>query len=230
MAGLLSRPGFRAFWLANLVSNLGTSSFVLAITWLTVKQHGAAGIASLALAYGLPQMLLQLVGGTMSDRFDRRHLFALTQSGLLLMARNPHSQRQLSLAFETRQIHKHYVAVVHGQLQGGTQGLIDLPLAVDWPNRPLQKVDPLRGKPSQTRWQILEQAQDKTRLLLQPLSGRTHQLRVHLQAIGHPIVGDALYGADAGPQAPRLLLHASALMFTHPLSGQSLHIESPPPF
>ena len=158
------------------------------------------------------------------------HRLDMATSGLLLMARNPHSQRQLSLAFETRQIHKHYVAVVHGQLQGGTQGLIDLPLAVDWPSRPLQKVDSLRGKPSQTRWQILEQAQDKTRLLLQPLSGRTHQLRVHLQAIGHPIVGDALYGADAGPQAPRLLLHASALMFTHPLSGQSLHIESPPPF
>ena len=158
------------------------------------------------------------------------HRLDMATSGLLLMVRNPHSQRQLSLAFETRQIHKHYVAVVHGQLQGGTQGLIDLPLAVDWPNRPLQKVDSLRGKPSQTRWQILEQAQDKTRLLLQPLSGRTHQLRVHLQAIGHPIVGDALYGADAGPQAPRLLLHASALMFTHPLSGQSLHIESPPPF
>lgn len=158
------------------------------------------------------------------------HRLDMATSGLLLMARNPHSQRQLSLAFETRQIHKHYVAVVHGQLQGGTQGLIDLPLAVDWPNRPLQKVDPLHGKPSQTRWQILEQAQDKTRLLLQPLSGRTHQLRVHLQAIGHPIVGDALYGADAGPQAPRLLLHASALMFMHPLSGQSLHIESPPAF
>lgn len=158
------------------------------------------------------------------------HRLDMATSGLLLMARNLHSQRQLSLAFETRQIHKHYVAVVHGQLQGGRQGLIDLPLAVDWPNRPLQKVDLLRGKPSQTRWQILEQAQDKTRLLLQPLSGRTHQLRVHLQAIGHPIVGDTLYGADAGPQAPRLLLHASALMFTHPLSGQSLHIESPPPF
>ena len=158
------------------------------------------------------------------------HRLDMATSGLLLMARNPHSQRQLSLAFETRQIHKHYVAVVHGQLQGGTQGLIDLPLAVDWPSRPLQKVDTLHGKPSQTRWQILEQGQDKTRLLLQPLSGRTHQLRVHLQAIGHPIVGDALYGADAGPQAPRLLLHASALMFTHPLSGQSIHMESPPPF
>ena len=158
------------------------------------------------------------------------HRLDMATSGLLLMARNPRSQRQLSLAFETRQIHKHYVAVVHGQLQGGTQGLIDLPLAVDWPNRPLQKVDSLRGKPSQTRWQILEQAQDRTRLLLQPLSGRTHQLRVHLQAIGHPIVGDALYGADAGPQAPRLLLHASALMFTHPLSGQSMRIDSPPPF
>jgi tRNA pseudouridine32 synthase/23S rRNA pseudouridine746 synthase len=98
------------------------------------------------------------------------HRLDMATSGLLLMARNPHSQRQLSLALETRQIHKHYVAVVHGQLQGGTQGLIDLPLAVDWPSRPLQKVDPLHGKPSQTRWQILEQGQDKTRLLLQHLS------------------------------------------------------------
>ena len=86
MAGLLSRPGFRAFWLANLISNLGTSAFVLAINWLTVKQHGAAGIACLALAYGIPQMLLQLVGGTVSDRLDRRRLFGLTQSGLLVMA------------------------------------------------------------------------------------------------------------------------------------------------
>ena len=86
MAGLLRHPGFRAFWLANLVSNLGTSAFVLAINWLTVKQHGAAGIACLALAYGVPQMLLQLVGGTVSDRIDRRRLFGLTQSGLLLMA------------------------------------------------------------------------------------------------------------------------------------------------
>ena len=86
MADLLSRPGFRVFWLANLGSNLGTSAFVLAINWLTVKQYGAAGIASLALAYGLPQMLLQLVGGTVSDRIDRRRLFGLTQAGLLLMA------------------------------------------------------------------------------------------------------------------------------------------------
>lgn len=86
MADLLSRPGFRAFWLANLTSNFGTSAFVLAINWLTVKQHGAAGIACLALAYGLPQMLLQLVGGTVSDRLDRRRLFALTQTGMLLVA------------------------------------------------------------------------------------------------------------------------------------------------
>jgi len=86
MADLLRLPGFRAFWLANLISNLGTSAFVLAITWLTVKQYGAAGIATLALAYGLPQMLLQLVGGTVSDRLNRRRLFAITQSGMLLMA------------------------------------------------------------------------------------------------------------------------------------------------
>jgi tRNA pseudouridine32 synthase/23S rRNA pseudouridine746 synthase len=160
------------------------------------------------------------------------HRLDMATSGLLLMARNPHCQRQLSRAFEARQIHKHYVAIVHGQLQADAtgQGLIDLPLAVDWPRRPLQKVDPQLGKPSQTRWQILQRADHTTRLLLQPLSGRTHQLRVHLQAIGHPIVGDALYGNDAGPQAPRLLLHASALMLTHPISGRSLHLQSALPF
>jgi len=86
MAALLRQPAFRAFWLANLVSNLGTSAFVLAINWLTVKQHGPAGIATLALAYGLPQMLLQLVGGTASDRLERRRLFSLTQSAMLALA------------------------------------------------------------------------------------------------------------------------------------------------
>ncbi|MFM8936493.1 MAG: MFS transporter [Vulcanococcus sp.] len=86
MGDLLGRPGFRAFWLANLMSNLGTSAYVLAINWLTVKQYGAAGIATLALTYGLPQMLLQLVGGTASDRIERRRLFGFTQSGMLVMA------------------------------------------------------------------------------------------------------------------------------------------------
>ena len=86
MGDLLSRSGFRAFWLANLISNLGTSAYVLAINWLTVKQYGAAGIATLALTYGLPQMLLQLVGGTVSDRIERRRLFGFTQSGMLVMA------------------------------------------------------------------------------------------------------------------------------------------------
>jgi MFS family permease len=83
---LLSQTGFRAFWLANLISNLGTSAFVLAINWLTVKQHGAAGIACLALAYGLPQLLFQLIGGTTSDRIERRRLYAFTQLGLLGVA------------------------------------------------------------------------------------------------------------------------------------------------
>lgn len=86
IAALFRLPGFLVFWLANLLSNLGTSAFVLAINWLTVKQHGAAGIATLALAYGLPQMLLQLVGGTLSDRLDRRHLYAVTQAGMLTIA------------------------------------------------------------------------------------------------------------------------------------------------
>jgi len=162
------------------------------------------------------------------------HRLDMATSGLLIMARNPGSQRRLSHDFEARRVSKQYVAVVHGRLQGSApdeqEGLIDLPLAADWPRRPLQKVDPLRGKPSQTRWQILQRETARTRLLLQPLSGRTHQLRVHLQAIGHRIVGDALYGSDQDRTAPRLLLHASALRLEHPATGESLHFESRAPF
>ncbi|WP_345062507.1 RluA family pseudouridine synthase [Acidovorax lacteus] len=158
-------------------------------------------------------------------------------SGLVLMARSPTVQRALGDAFATRQIDKRYHAVVRGQPVApegdGGWGLIDLPLIADWPRRPLQKVCWEHGKPSQTRWRVLrpDAATGGTLLELQPLTGRSHQLRLHLASIGHPILGDALY-ADPASQAaaPRLLLHATALRYVHPVTGQALHIVQPPAF
>lgn len=161
------------------------------------------------------------------------HRLDMATSGLMLMARHVLSQRLLSRAFEQRAVVKQYTAVVQGQMQdGGDWQTIDLPLAADWPRRPLQKVDALQGKPSQTRWRLLAHEGQQSRLLLEPLSGRTHQLRVHLQAIGHPIVGDALYGQaeSTDAQTTRLLLHASRLVLSQPISGQALQFDSPAPF
>ena len=221
------------------------------------------------------------------------HRLDMATSGLLLMARSPEAQRLLSQAFAERRIHKQYVAVVDGRMAetgpasaDGWQ-LIDLPIAVDWPQRPLRVIDPVAGKPSQTRWRLDEAASldalassqapasldapsssdaalslDPTsgietnaspdaaaspetlastpsrqapsptsRVLLEPLTGRSHQLRVHLKALGHPIVGDTLYASQAvAARAPRLLLHASALAFAHPLTGEALQFDSPAPF
>jgi tRNA pseudouridine32 synthase/23S rRNA pseudouridine746 synthase len=111
--------------------------------------------------------------------------------------------------------------------------LIDLPIIVDWPRRPLRIIDAERGKPSQTRWRVLafDAAANTTRVELEPVTGRSHQLRVHLQALGHPILGDALYAPEeVQAKAPRLLLHAAALQFKHPASGLPMSFESAPGF
>jgi len=111
--------------------------------------------------------------------------------------------------------------------------LIDAPLIADWPNRPLQKIDAHSGKPSSTRWRVKRLLPDRhaSHLWLEPLTGRSHQLRVHLLSIGHPILGDALYGSEeVQPRADRLLLHASELAFAHPADGRVLRFESAPPF
>lgn len=163
------------------------------------------------------------------------HRLDMATSGLLLMARSPAMQRLLSQLFEARQIDKIYVAVVAGRMTApaGVWQLIDLPIAVDWPCRPRRLIDHLHGKPSQTRYQITEKTvgSDSTRVTLQPITGRSHQLRVHLKALGHPILGDALY-ADAATQAkaPRLLLHAQALALVHPATQKRLALICPPPF
>ena len=140
------------------------------------------------------------------------HRLDQATSGLLLFARGPEVQRELNVEFAERRVRKAYVAVVAGRLEG--DGLIDLPLGADWPNRPRQQVDLEGGKPSQTRWQALAHAGPHTRVRLEPLTGRTHQLRVHLAALGHAILGDTLYAApDIARASPRLLLHASELQF-----------------
>lgn len=165
------------------------------------------------------------------------HRLDQATSGLLILARSPAVQKAIGLAFEKRQIHKRYEAIVQGQplANNGDPAWreIDLPLRIDWHNRPRSIVDPLRGKPSRTRWQTIGPGPwaNTTRLALEPLTGRTHQLRVHLQAIGHPIVGDPLY-AEAPEQAmaPRLLLHACELRFQHPVSGVDMVLSRAAPF
>jgi tRNA pseudouridine32 synthase / 23S rRNA pseudouridine746 synthase len=160
------------------------------------------------------------------------HRLDMATSGLMLFARSAHVQRLVSLAFAAQRIEKRYVAVVDGRLPAAA-GRIELPLAADWPRRPRQKVDAAIGRPSRTDWQVIEfdAARQATRLLLQPLTGRTHQLRLHLLAIGHPILGDAMYAPPAvHERADRLLLHACALHFEHPLSGAPLQLRCDPPF
>ncbi|MET0540666.1 MAG: RluA family pseudouridine synthase, partial [Variovorax sp.] len=159
------------------------------------------------------------------------HRLDMATSGLLMMARTAAMQRALGDAFAERRVHKRYEAVVDGLMPVSADwALIDAPLIADWPRRPLQKIDPA-GKPSQTRWRALRQLEGATHVELEPLTGRSHQLRVHLLSIGHPILGDALYGSEAvQARAPRLMLHATSLAFTHPATQQPMRLGSSAPF
>lgn len=169
------------------------------------------------------------------------HRLDMSTSGLVIMARGLQAQRALSRAFEQREVHKRYQAVVAGQLPNPQSAngwnTISLPLAVDWLDRPRSKVCFETGKSSLTRWRLstpqtpAEHAGITTRVELEPFTGRTHQLRVHLQALGHPIVGDALYATPAQQAlSSRLLLHADMLELSHPVTGQRLRFHSPCPF
>lgn len=160
------------------------------------------------------------------------HRLDMDTSGLLVFARGAEMHRRLSRQFRDRQVEKRYLAVVAG-LVALESGEIDLPLICDWPNRPRQKVDAALGKASFTRYRRLggDGPGGTCRLELTPVTGRSHQLRVHLEAIGHPIVGDPLYGTPASrAKASRLLLHASRLAFAHPAGGEWLAWESAAPF
>lgn len=155
------------------------------------------------------------------------HRLDMATSGVVLFALNHASQKSLGQQFEKRAIHKRYSAVVTGQLTA-TNGEIVMPLLCDWPNRPRQKVDWLQGKAAHTLFQVKRHFHNRTLIDLVPLTGRSHQLRVHCQQLGHPIVGDALYQGD--PHADRLMLHAEFIDFHHPQSGQRVQIYCPAPF
>ena len=160
------------------------------------------------------------------------HRLDYDTSGVLVLARGKNMHRELSILFQERRVTKRYIAVVAG-LPVEERGLVDLPLIVDWPRRPLHKVDFALGKTALTRYEVLARDPEKNtaRLALTPETGRTHQLRVHMQALGHPILGDPLYAeGTARNQAERLLLHAQHLAFAHPVTGKSLSFTSPEPF
>ena len=157
------------------------------------------------------------------------HRLDMATSGLMLMARGLVMQIALSKLFENRMIFKRYVAVVAGHMAASPNWqLIDLPIALDWPNRPLRMIH-ADGKPSQTRWRAMRYSADQntTRVELEPITGRSHQLRVHLKELGHPMLGDALYApADVQAKSSRLLLHACVLRFLHPASGEAMVFEN----
>lgn len=150
-------------------------------------------------------------------------------SGIMVFALTPHAQRHLGLQFEKRHIRKIYVAQVHGRLEPKT-GTVDLPLIVDWPNRPRQMVDHENGRPAQTDWRVMRHDDDSTRVRLMPKTGRSHQLRVHMLALGHPILGDPFYARGAARDAPRLMLHSQSLRLRHPDGGAGMTFSAPLPF
>ncbi len=159
------------------------------------------------------------------------HRLDMSTSGLLLLARGEEMHRQLSRLFRDREVDKRYVALLDGCLKQSA-GEVDLPLICDWPNRPRQKVDFDIGKRSLTRFVLLAIDRDKntSRVELEPITGRSHQLRVHMAALGHPILGDELYGTDDDPRTDRLTLHATELGFVHPQTGREMRFHSAAPF
>ena len=150
-------------------------------------------------------------------------------SGVMVFALTPHAQRHLGLQFENRQVKKTYVARVWGLL-AEDRGTVDLPLIVDWPNRPRQMVDHENGRPAVTDWRVLRRSESETRVRLTPHTGRSHQLRVHMLALGHPILGDPFYAEGPARAFPRLMLHSETLRFRHPDGGAGQRFHAPAPF
>ncbi len=174
-------------------------------------------------------LLLRLVQEDASIRLI--HRLDRDTSGLVVFAKNPTAQRHVSRQFELRQTSKVYTALVHGSLVGS--GEINIPVRYEPLTPPLHVVDPAHPKHALTQWQATEVLAAITRVSLTPITGRSHQLRVHLLHIGHPIVGDTLYATQHGfslPQAQRLCLHATQLCISHPATGQLLRLQAPVPF
>ncbi|NIZ09025.1 RluA family pseudouridine synthase [Pseudooceanicola sp. HF7] len=150
-------------------------------------------------------------------------------SGVMVFGLTPHAQRHLGLQFEHRRTKKIYVARVWGKLEPKT-GEVDLPLCVDWPNRPRQMVDHENGKPAQTEWKVVKTSDSESRVRLFPRTGRSHQLRVHMLALGHPILGDPFYAEGAARDFPRLMLHSEELRLLHPDGGEGMRFRAKAPF
>lgn len=157
------------------------------------------------------------------------HRLDLDTSGVMIFGLTPHAQRFLSKEFEDRRTKKTYQARLWGHL-APAQGTVDLPLIVDWPNRPRQHVNHETGKPARTDWRVMRLEGETTRVRLYPLTGRSHQLRVHMMALGHPILGDPLYAEGPAREAPRLMLHAEVLRIRHPDTRQFMTFSAPVPF
>lgn len=159
------------------------------------------------------------------------HRLDMATSGLLVLARGEVVHKVFSRLFREREVAKRYVAVLDGLLEQAA-GEVDLPLICDWPNRPRQKVDHEIGKRSLTKFRLLsiDPSTNSSRVELEPITGRSHQLRVHMAALGHPILGDDLYGREGAPDPGRLLLHASDLAFAHPASSEPMCFHCPAPF
>lgn len=150
-------------------------------------------------------------------------------SGVMIFALTPHAQRHLGLQFEKRFTKKTYVARVWGKVEQKT-GTIDLPIIVDWPNRPLQKIDFENGRPAVTDYRVVRTTETESRVRLYPQTGRSHQLRLHMREIGHPILGDPFYATGPAREFPRLMLHSETLQFRHPDGGKGMRITAKAPF
>lgn len=158
------------------------------------------------------------------------HRLDMDTSGIIVFARGAEMHRALSIAFEKKQVAKRYEALVWGN-PSEDDGEVNLPLIKDWPNRPRHMVDFDNGKPSQTLWRVLAREDRAARVALTPVTGRTHQLRIHMAEIGHGILGDCWYGSpDSMGARDRLCLHACELSFAHPASGETLVFKSSAPF
>lgn len=188
-----------------------------------------------------PAGLLSVPGRELPDSLQTRlaethpdsllvHRLDMATSGVMIFARNKAAQRHLGLQFERRHTSKTYIARVFSHV-AGKSGRINLPLIADWPNRPRQMVSWEHGKPSVTDWEVLEREDNATRLALHPVTGRSHQLRVHCWAMGHPILGDRIYAVDdVFNAAPRLHLHAWKLSLRHPSDGRAVSFQADCPF
>jgi tRNA pseudouridine32 synthase / 23S rRNA pseudouridine746 synthase len=149
-------------------------------------------------------------------------------SGVMVFALTPLAQRHLGWQFEERTTKKTYIARLWGEM-AEKEGMVDLPMKVDWPNRPKQMIHP-EGRPAVTRWKALKRGSNETRVRLFPETGRSHQLRVHMAALGHPILGDPFYAEGEARAHERLMLHAESLQVRHPDGGRPLKVTSPAPF